>query len=100
MPIYEYYCDKCSNKFDAILPMSRYNEPCHEPCEKCGGTRCIHRGVPSRVQTGADAALSPDSKTGGEWGQLMDKMKRNLPPSHHKQLDDASSRSGKRLGPL
>ena len=99
MPIYEYYCDECKGKFDAVLPMARYDEPTTEPCPACAGIGTVHRGVPSRIQTGADAALTPNNKTGGEWGQLMDKMKRNLPPSHHEQLDIASSRSGKRMGP-
>ena len=99
MPIYEYHCDACKERFDAILPMARYDEPTTEPCPGCRLTGTVHRRVPSRIQTGVDANVTPNKKTGGQWGQLMDKMKRGLPPSHHEQLDRASSLSGKRMGP-
>jgi len=33
MPIYEYVCKKCGNKFDSIRPMKEADSPI--PCEKC-----------------------------------------------------------------
>ena len=98
MPVYEYYCDKCEGKFDEVLPMSKYDEPTTEPCPSCNESECVHRGVPSRIMTGVDMKLSADSVTGGDFGRLMDKMKSNLPPSHHEQLDVAKSHKGGRLG--
>jgi putative FmdB family regulatory protein len=99
MPIYEYYCDKCEETFEEILPMAKYDEPTTEPCPGCQLTGTIHRGVPSSIQTGVDANVTPNKKTGGQWGQLVDKMKKGLPPSHHAQFDRASSNTGKRMGP-
>jgi len=99
MPVYEYYCEGCEERFEAILPMARFDEPTTEPCPGCRLLGTVHRRMPSSILTGVDATLTPNKKTGGQWGQLMDRMKRNLPPSHHKQLDDASSQSGKRMGP-
>ena len=34
MPVYEYYCQGCEHKYDAIRPVSRMDEPV--PCPKCG----------------------------------------------------------------
>ena len=100
MPIYEYHCDVCKEKFDAVLPMARYDEPTTEPCPACAATKSVHRGVPSSIQTGVDANMTPNKRTGGQWGQLMDKMKRNLPSDSIDMLDRASTNSGKRMGPL
>ena len=98
MPVYEYYCDKCEAKFDEVLPMSRYDEPTTEPCPSCSKSECVHRGVPSSFMTGVDSTLTPDKVTDGAFSRLMDNLKKNLPPSHHEQLDVASSRSAGRLG--
>ena len=34
MPIYEYYCDRCQEKYEAIRPVSRIDESA--PCPDCG----------------------------------------------------------------
>lgn len=34
MPVYEYYCDGCQHKYEALRPVSRMDEPA--PCPKCG----------------------------------------------------------------
>jgi len=99
MPVYEYYCDACDGRFDEVLPMARYDEPTTKPCPGCAGVDTVHRGVPSRIQTGVDATLTPNKATGGQWGELMDRMKQGLPPSHHETIDTASSRTAKRMGP-
>lgn len=36
MPVYEYVCDKCETKFEALRPVSRMDEPA--PCPKGHGT--------------------------------------------------------------
>ena len=33
MPVYEYYCDRCQHKYEAIRPVSRMDEAV--PCPKC-----------------------------------------------------------------
>jgi hypothetical protein len=44
----------------------------------------------------ADSTLTPDKKTGGQWGELMGKMKRGMPKRYHYNLDRASSHKGSR----
>jgi hypothetical protein len=44
----------------------------------------------------SDATLTPDKKTGGQWGELMGKMKRGMPKRYHNNLDRASNNSGTR----
>jgi len=44
----------------------------------------------------ADASLTPDKATGGQWSELMGKMKKGLAPRYHGKLDAATSRSGRR----
>jgi putative FmdB family regulatory protein len=35
MPVYEYYCEQCQHKYDALRPVSRMDEP--TTCPKCDG---------------------------------------------------------------
>lgn len=37
MPIYEYYCEDCHKKFDAMRPMSKADAPIE--CEHCHSRR-------------------------------------------------------------
>lgn len=100
MPIYEYYCTNCEHAFTEVLPMARYDEPCEQECPSCL-MEGIKRGVPSSIQTGVDATLTPDKATGGRWGELMDRMK-NAPGIRKQDADHlsvASSRTGKKMGP-
>jgi len=45
---------------------------------------------------GAGTTLTPDKKTGGQWGELMSKMKRGMPKRYHKNMDRASNNTGSR----
>ena len=36
MPIYEYYCQDCKARFDALRPMSQADDPI--ACSRCHGT--------------------------------------------------------------
>ena len=100
MPVYEYYCKECNAKFEEVLPMSRFDEPCGQPCPECKSTEnSVRRGV-SMSQMGVDAKMTPDSKTGGQFSELMSKMKTGLPKKYRDNLDIANSRTGKRMGPM
>ncbi len=33
MPIYEYYCDRCEHRYDALRPLARRDDPA--PCPEC-----------------------------------------------------------------
>ena len=41
MPIYEYRCKDCSNKFDEQRCLAEYDLPTKEPCKECGGVLYI-----------------------------------------------------------
>ena len=99
MPVYEYYCTECGHEFTEILPMARYDEPCERPCESCL-MEGVKRGVPSTIQTGVDATLTPNKATGGRWGELMDRMQKapGIRKSDADHLQNASSKTGKRMG--
>jgi putative FmdB family regulatory protein len=99
MPVYEYYCKECDANFDEVLPMARFDEPCEQPCPECSAENAIHRGV-SVSQMGVDAKVTPDSRTGGQFSELMSRMKSGMPKRYRDNLDVASSRTGKRMGPI
>ena len=44
----------------------------------------------------ADSTLTANKKTGGQWNELMHKMKDYTPNRYHDKFDKASSNSGKR----
>ena len=79
--------------------MSRFDEPCGQPCPECSTENSVHRGV-SVTQMGVDAKVTPDSRTGGQFSELMTKMKAGMPKRYRDNLDRASSRTGKRMGPI
>ena len=60
----------------------------------------VKRGVPSTIQTGVDATLTPNKATGGRWGELMDRMQKapGIRKSDADHLQNASSKTGKRMG--
>ena len=63
MPVYEYVCEKCDKKFEALRPVSRMDEPA--PCPQ--GHPRSHR-VMSRfaaVVRDGYSAMEPMGDTGG-----------------------------------
>ena len=57
MPLYEYYCAKCKDKFELLRPMSRSDEPATCPSGHAGAERGL--SVFSSFSKGADGSLSP-----------------------------------------
>jgi putative FmdB family regulatory protein len=41
MPLYEYYCQRCSSKYELLRPMSRSDEPGTCPRGHTGGVRTL-----------------------------------------------------------
>ena len=41
-----------------------------------------------------DTNLTPDKATGGQYSELMNKMKRGTPKTYHDTLDRSSNRDG------
>ena len=69
MPIYEYRCEDCGHRFDAIRPVQEREVPC--TCPRCASTRSrvlfsasfrLVHGAPGR---GAGSAVA-DGDTGGQ----------------------------------
>jgi len=57
MPIYEYVCESCAGRFQAMRRMSERAEPVE--CKVCGsGHTALALSVPARVGVTADVAPS------------------------------------------
>lgn len=69
MPVYEYVCSDCHNKFDALRPMSQADEPI--ACERCASGRTARvLSVFAAVSDGKPVAGASDSSCacGGSCG--------------------------------
>ena len=97
MPNYGFKCEKCEKSFDVLLSISNRDNPLSEPCPHCLCEGNIIKDFQSiRCSLSADASLTPDKATGGQWSELMGKMKKGLAPRYHGKLDAATSRSRRR----
>ena len=95
MPMYEFICDKCAHSFDRFLSINERDIPLSEKCEKCNeeSIKRSYNGFSQAV--GSDANLTPNKATGGQWNELMGRMKKGIGKRHHKNLDQASSNTGR-----
>jgi putative FmdB family regulatory protein len=96
MPTYAYRCEKCYVIFDRYLDMSKRDQPLSESCEKCGCKSIVRDFTSFSQPIATDMNCTPDKKTNGQWGQLMGKIKKGIPKRYHKNLDNASSHSGRK----
>jgi putative FmdB family regulatory protein len=93
MPNYGFICNACGNKFDRILSILDREQPLTESCSSCG-EKNISRDFDNQTSAlMADSMVTPNSKTGGDWNELMSKMKKGLPKYTHGNLDIASNRN-------
>ena len=44
-----------------------------------------------------DTTMTANKKTGGQWNELMTRMKNYTPDRYHTRLDTATSRTGRRF---
>ncbi len=63
MPIYEFVCDKCSNKFEKLLPMNDGKDGIH--CPVCHGEARKIFSIFARISKSADMDFSSSSGGGG-----------------------------------
>ena len=61
MPIYEYYCQRCNEKYELLRPMQRSDEPATCPRGHSGGARTL--SVFAAVTKDASGVSTP--MTGG-----------------------------------
>jgi putative FmdB family regulatory protein len=78
MPMYDYVCSECQHTFDKILKIAEKDIPKHEPCPKCGKTKCID------ISLGAPALMSPFrveglKKPSGQFRERIQQIKKGLP---------------------
>jgi putative FmdB family regulatory protein len=64
MPLYEYVCDKCNTRFEALRPASRMDEPA--PCP--GGHPVSHRVLSNFAAVTKDPYASESAPVGGMGG--------------------------------
>jgi len=96
MPNYGFICDKCNHSFDEILSINDRELPLSKPCPSCKKKKGVRRQYDSFSQTiGADANLTANTATGGKWNELMGRMKKGIAKRYHKNLDIASSQTGR-----
>lgn len=88
MPTYDYVCDACSHKFEQTKMISERDQPISEPCPKCQKEGEVRRDWSyNKPGLGVDKTMTADSKTGGQWSELMEKMKCAHPKRFHKKFD-------------
>lgn len=97
MPSYDYMCEACNKTWDDFHMISSRDVPCKKPCPHCKKKK-VKRTLPSEFHLDADTTLTANKKTGGQWNDLMHKMKDYTPDRYHDKLDKASSNTGKRWG--
>lgn len=61
MPNYEFRCPHCLHEWDALLPIAQRNQPLVDPCPHCAAPEGVQRRWDTPPETGADAALKPQS---------------------------------------
>ena len=96
MPNYGFICEKCNHSFDEILTINDRELPLSKPCPSCKKKKGVRRQYDSFSQPiGADANLTANNATGGKWNELMGRMKKGISKRDHKNLDIASSQTGR-----
>lgn len=93
MPVYEYRCDGCGEKFERVLSVSQREAPLQEKCGGCGKKKVV-RDYATPPVMGVDATKGP----GSDFKALMNKIKRGQPKSTHERLEKAASLRGRKYG--
>jgi putative FmdB family regulatory protein len=96
MPTYGFICNECNHSFDVFLKISERENPTKENCPSCKKDNCITRSFDGFTQTvGSDSTMNANKATGGQWNELMGKMKKGLSKRYHDRLDKASSQTAR-----
>jgi putative FmdB family regulatory protein len=96
MPTYQFSCTKCNHTFDQYLKIEERDNPTKSACPNCKKKKSVVRDYNNFTQSiGSDTNVTPNKVTGGRWNELMGRMKKGLAKRHHKNLDDATSRTGR-----
>jgi putative FmdB family regulatory protein len=94
MPTYGFICNDCKHSFDLFLKIDERDSPTTEACPSCKNLNTVSRSFDGFTQSiGSDATFTANKATGGQWNELMGKMKKGLSRRYHDRLDQASSRT-------
>jgi putative FmdB family regulatory protein len=96
MPTYVYECNACQHIFEEIHTMKEHNTPTKKPCPICNEKRIKKSWKGVSPALSADNTLTPDKATGGKWGEMMNRIKGNIPKRYHEKIDKSSNMTGKR----
>lgn len=97
MPNYGFICEECGKGFERFLRIDERENPITEECPHCKTKGKINKDFSSiSVALNSDTTLTPDKATGGRWSELMSRMKTGLSPRFHKNLDSATTKTGRR----
>ncbi len=96
MPTYDYRCNACEHIFESVQLMADDMKPTKEPCPECGKKEVTKSWAGVTPGLGSDATMTPDKKTGGQWSEMMGRIKNNLPKRYHKGIDKSTNRTGRR----
>ena len=66
MPLYEYHCEPCAERFEVLRPMSKGHDPA--TCPTCGGAGRRVLSVFSAITVGGDGSPAPMPFAGGGGG--------------------------------
>ena len=95
MPSYDYRCEACGKIWDLFTTVSNRDKACKQKCPYCGEKKVI-RHIGEFPSMATDSTLNANTKTGGQWNDLMHKMKSYTPDRFHDKLDKSTSQTGKR----
>jgi len=70
MPLYEYECEKCGHRFEAI---QKFSDPPLETCPKCGGPVHKLQSAPAFQFKGSGWYVTDYAKKSGSSGSQSDK---------------------------
>lgn len=87
MPLYDYRCEKCDMLWEENLSMSERDAPCNKKCPHCNKKGGVKKHVGGFPSVGVDATMTADKKTGGRWGEIMNKIKDGTPTRYHDNLN-------------
>tara|TARA_R110000765_G_scaffold300786_1_gene395315 strand:- start:64 stop:306 length:243 start_codon:yes stop_codon:yes gene_type:complete len=71
-------------------------KPTKEPCPECGKKEVTKSWAGVTPGIGCDMTLTPDKKTGGQWSEMMGRIKKGLPKKYHGKIDKSTNMHGSR----
>jgi len=96
MPTYDYRCNACEHLFESVQLMADDMKPTKKPCPECGKKEVTKSWAGVTPGIGCDMTLTPDKKTGGDWSEMMGRIKKGLPKRYQKSIDKSTEMTGKR----